>query len=259
MKRFRAMLLVGFSLVFSLPIGLIGHAYADPTDLLCYQQDGEFYGTTTQGCDLGIDTKVVVGEGGYSDADTADDAVSAVIGDTIHWTITVSDLSDQGSNPFGIVTVKNVLPDNVSLLDATTTSGEFNSDTGNWVFTVEDGMPVVLTLTAKAISAGSFQDVATFTDYLPDNCDGPCQDPPYFDANGVNNSNGAYVKIAGLLVLRPAVTTTSSTAASAVPSAPNTGFGVHQVNIAQEILIYGSATAGLLAVAYGIRRNLHSN
>ena len=243
---------VAVSLGLLLSLTAITPAFAEPTDLQCVsEKDGSE--PTTDNCDLLVLQKVSVNGDEFVPSDTADTAVNAQIGDTVTWQISVFDVTDDnapGTHAFGIVTASDVVPSAFTITNfSSTAGGEYNSDTGNWVFTIEDNNPNVLTITTKATTNGQFSNQVNLTDYLPDDCDGPCQDPPYFDTNMHNNTPVAYILVGGRLV---AVTSTSS---KTTPSAPNTGTGIFHVNIPQELSIYAATGTGLLAAAYRLRRS----
>ncbi|HWB38805.1 MAG TPA: hypothetical protein VG604_01035 [Candidatus Saccharimonadales bacterium] len=246
MKRFRSIILAAAcSLMLVAPVGLAAPAFANPTNVVCLPpetpQDPEPQFTTV-GCDLALVTQVSVNDGDFVTATSSSSPVKAAVGDTITIRLSASNDSLNDLTAFGFVTVTNVLPGNLSLVSSSATGGTYSN--GNWVFTAEDDLPASLTLITKATAAGSVADTATYTDYLPDNCDGPCEDPPYFDANAANNSSAGFILINGVLVRT-----------SSLPGAPNTGFGVFQLNTTQRLITYVALASGLAGLAFVIRRS----
>lgn len=245
MRSFKVIaLVIFFSISLGLPIATNSRVYAAPTDLLCAFYDGEFPSYTSDGCDLGIAKQVSVNGGPASDADTQPAALQARIGDTITWTITISDYSGRGLSPIGIVTVRDLLPSGATYVNSSATAGTYSNVTGDWVFTIDESLPATLTITTTANAAGVIVNTASFTDYLPNNCDGPCQDPPFVDAVASNNTNSAFVNVASDPVV----------VAATNPVPPSTGFGVDVANPLQTLAAYLAVAAGLYVVARRIRR-----
>ncbi|MEK7600139.1 MAG: DUF11 domain-containing protein [Patescibacteria group bacterium] len=218
--------------------------YAEPVDLQCWYYNNEFSSYTSEGCDLGITKQVSVNGGPASDADTQPAGLQARIGDIIVWTITVSDYSDRGLSPIGIVTVRDLLPSGATYVNSSATTGTYSNVTGDWVFTIDESLPATLTITTTANAAGVIENTAAFTDYLPNNCDGPCEDPPFVDAVSANNTNSAFVNV----VSDPVVVAATN------PVPPSTGFGVDVANPLQTLAAYLAVAAGLYVVARRIRR-----
>jgi|GEM_PF-4405539 len=245
MKSMRRLLAAAMiSLGFLLPISSVASVYAQPVDLLCINDDEQY---TPTGCDLSLTQLVKVNSGEFTDPSTPASAVSVQNGDTVTFQITVADESNENVElPTGIVTVQDVFPAGVVFKSFSASVGDYNSDTNSWTFNVEESLPATLTLTGQVSTTvpGVISNTATLSDYTADNCDGPCEDPPYVDANAANNSHIVYLLINGKVV---AVTVSG-------PGVPNTGFGVHHVNLGQELAIYVTAGTGLLAAAYAARR-----
>ena len=215
MKKFKLVLAVALFAVFiSAPAVVAPRVHAEATDLLCSFYDGEFPSDTTEGCDLVVTKLVSINGGAFVDANSADAAAQARVGDNVQWKIVVTDNSDEGNTPFGIVTLHDVLPVGVTAGSTTTSTGTY--DAGNWVFTIGENLPATLILNSTAATPGLVKNTAAFTDYDPDNCDGPCVDPPYFDADNSNNTNDAFVNV----VADPVVTVA---AAPVAPTLVNTG------------------------------------
>jgi uncharacterized repeat protein (TIGR01451 family) len=213
MKKFKLVLAVVLFAVFvSAPVVVAPHAHAESTYLLCSYVDGEFPGNTTEGCDLVVTKQVSINGGAFVDADSAETAAQAQVGDSVQWKIVVTDNSDEGNTPFGIVTIHDVLPAGVTAGSFTTSTGTYAA--GDWVFTLGQNLPATLILNSTAATPGLVKNTAAFTDYDPDNCDGRCVDPPYFDADNASNTNDAFVSIAAV----PVVVTTP-----VVPTLVNTG------------------------------------
>jgi uncharacterized repeat protein (TIGR01451 family) len=214
MKKFKLVLAVALFAVFiSVPAVVAPRVHAEPTDLLCSFYDGEFPSDTTKGCDLVVTKQVSINGGAFVDADTAEAAAQAHVGDSVQWKIVVTDNSDQGNTPFGIVTVHDVLPAGVTAGSSVASTGTYTA--GDWVFTLGENLPATLILNSTAATPGLVKNTAAFSDYNPDNCDGPCVDPPFFDAENDNNTNDAFVNIVAVPV--PAVVT------PAAPTLVNTG------------------------------------
>lgn len=241
-------LLVSLVLSLGLLVPLTAPAvHAQPVNLLCVNQDESF---VPDGCDLSLDQVVSVNEGEFTQANTTASAISVQNGDTVTYRITITDQSDENVEvPTGLVTVTDILPASLTLKSFSTSTGTFNADTGAWTFFVEESLPATLVLTAQVNTStpGLIANTATMTDYTPDNCDGGlCPDPPYVDANAANNSHVTYIIINGRVV---AVTTIS-------PKAPNTGFGIFQLNVWQRLAGSLVLASGLFVGAYALRRSL---
>lgn len=221
MKNFKSVLVIAlFALAVCVPMAANGKVHAAPTNLLCSFVDGEFPSTTSVGCDLSLVKQVKVNSGSFVDADTAGAAAQAQIGDAVVWQITITNTSvDPSYTPFGIVTVHDVLPAGVTAGSVSASTGIYNSTTGDWTFTLGQNLPATLTLNSTAAASGLIKNTAAFTDYDPDNCDGPCVDPPFNDADPSNNTNDAYVNVAVVPVVTPAVVVPPAPA----PTLVNTG------------------------------------
>jgi uncharacterized repeat protein (TIGR01451 family) len=175
----------------------------------------------------------------------------AKVGDTITWEITISNLSDPDNVPFGVVTVQDILPSEFTMGTNAPSAGGYSD--GNWTFTLDSDTPTyTLTITGIAQTSGIIDNVATLTNYDPNNCGedgsvGLCGgDPGYGDSNSTNDSDQAYVNIASIPV---SVVTTSS-----VPLAPNTGFTVGYTSPWQDLAFYSISAASLFGLAYVTRR-----
>lgn len=216
MKNLKSIVVLAlFALALAVPVAVAPHAHAEPTNLLCRYNDGEFSGTTSEGCDLVVTKKVSINGGAPVDANSADTAAKARVGDSVQWQIVVSDNSIQGNTPFGIVTLHDVLPAGVTAGSSTATTGIY--DAGDWVFTLGKNVPATLTINSTATTTGLVKNTAELTDYNPDNCDGPCVDPPFHDSDDTNNVDVAYVNVVADPVV-PAVVATPP-----APTLVNTG------------------------------------
>jgi len=229
------------------PLVVAPAALAEPTNLECRYSEVEISEVGIESCDLAIIKQVKINNGEYVAAGSTAQAAQAKVGDTVTWKITVSNNSTHNENPFGIVKVHDSLPSLLTLTAANASSGEYDSSSGDWTFTLENNLPATLVITSTAKHSGTAQNTATLTDYQPDNCDGPCQDPPYVDANSANNTSSAFVHIAA------PVTVVTSQAAPA-PAAPKTGFGVNLAQPWQTLAAYGLGSIVLLALAHYVSK-----
>ena len=85
-------------------------------------------------CDLSVDKQVSINGGAFEDADTSAAAVSAHIGDTATWKITVTNTSTEGLTPHGAVYIKDLLPNGVTYGDLYTASAGAYSGHGIAVY-----------------------------------------------------------------------------------------------------------------------------
>jgi hypothetical protein len=247
MKRIKQLVVASlFLLTLGVPLAA-APAFADPVNLQCYYFSGEFSSYTDEGCDLGIAKQVSVNGGDYADADSGDQAATAKIGDTVTWKLTVTDESDEGLFPIGYITVQEAIPAGLTVTGSEASAGTYSD--GSWTFKAEENLPATLLITTTVAAAGQYQNTATFTDYVPDNCDGPCEDPPYADANSANNSNSAFLNVAA-----PVVTTAAAVTSTNDPGAPNTGFGIHTTNPLMTAAIYALGASALVGLAYVARK-----
>lgn len=247
MKKLRLLVILAlFASVFVLPLTVTTKAGAEAYKLKCMNSDGEFSNTTTEGCDMAITKRVSVNGGAFFDADTSSSAVQAHIGDKVTWRIVVTNKSESGLTPFGIVKVSDTLPVGVTAVSSSATVGSYTSNT--WTFNIgSSSTDPTLTITSTANATGLIKNSATFTDYDPNNCDGPCEDPPYVDANSANNTNDAYVNVVSVATPKPA-------AVVVTPSAPDTGFGVFTTNPIRTLVAYLGGAFVLLMLAITARR-----
>jgi uncharacterized repeat protein (TIGR01451 family) len=244
MKNVKTVLILAFfALAVAVPVLKTSMAQAEQVSLLCSYNSNveiESYHTTSEGCDLGIIKQVSINGGSYVDADTAGAAAAAQVGDSVTWKIFITNNSDQGNTPFGIVTVHDVLPAGVTAGDATANTGTYSN--GDWVFTLGQKAAPSLIINSTAATVGLVKNTATFTDYNPNNCDGECVDPPYFDSNNDNNTNDAFVNIAAVPVVPAPVTHVKPV----TPVLVNTG----QNPLFAMMAAFGLATAAVIVFNY---------
>jgi len=210
----------------------------------CPTIDGEITNPNTDLCDLAVNKQVSVNGGAFVNADTAADAASAHIGDTVTWKITVTNNSPS-LTPQGTVYVNDVLPSGVTYQSSTASSGEYITDSSNFFFNdwhlplrnpdTSTTLPATLTITTKASSVGQFQNIATLAKYDGGQCDGGCT---YADANPSNDSDDAWVNIQ----TAPQVLGESTTSTPQVLGLTNTGTSTTLQTIFA-ILLIGAAVA----------------
>lgn len=200
MKRLKLLLaggILAFALCFPVLIGApVSAIELDAAPVRCPTFDQEFSSDNTENCDLSVDKQVSVNGGSFADADTSAAAVTAHIGDTITWKITLSNQSAADLTPFGQVTVHDVVPAGVSFVSAVASAGSYdNVATNDWVVFLAQSLPATLTITTTANTTGLIQNTAALSDYDPciDGCLGNVG--AYSDANTINNSNDAWVNV----------------------------------------------------------------
>lgn len=246
MKNVKTVLILAFfALAMAVPVLKTSMAHATEVNLLCsyeIQIKSDETETGNSNCDLALTKQVKVNDGEYVDADTADTAAPAQVGDTVTWQIMVANNSDDDRTPFGIVTVHDVLPAGVTLSEANPSTGTYDGETGDWTFTLGQNLPATLTLTSTVTQAGLIKNTATLTDYDPNNCEGKCGDPPYFDNENDNNTNDAFVNVAAVPVVTPAPVVPTP----AAPTLVNTGVNP----LAAMLAAFGIATATVLVFNY---------
>lgn len=171
------------------PIAVKSSVVAAEIDNSC----GQFF--NLRGCDLAIKKEVSVNGGAYYDANTSGEAVSAYLGDTVTWKITVTN-NIPASSPLGDIQVGEFLPAGVDYLSNTVTAGTYDDSIHLWTLTIgtnEEGyltnLPAVLTLTTKAIDIGVHENRADISAY---NCDGWCE---YEDSDTANNFDLAFINV----------------------------------------------------------------
>ena len=237
-------------------------ALAEPTNLMCYYNNDDIY-ENDDGCDLAIDKQVSTdGGASFEDATTVGEAQTVTVGDTVIWKITVTNDGPQDSYPGGLVTVSDILPEGVTLTNASASTGEYSDS--QWTITLanyydlfnedyQEPLPATLTLTTTVTTAGVIENTATLSDYNPNDCGGDgtaglCEDPYYSDANSANNSWSAFVNVAAKKVV--------SASNTSVPKAPNTGFGVSNSSPWQTLSIFGAISSLLAVGAILVRKNV---
>lgn len=227
-------------LLFSLPV----HAEVKgPGTLTCFGQVVDLNQQPV--CDMYIDEAVSINPGNSIEAETANQAVSAKVGDTITWTVTVDSDSSAGIMPDGEVTVTDALPTQVGLVSATESTNDGSYSNDQWTFAIGDQIPATLTIVAKVNAAGLFTNTATLSGY---SCGNVCLDPPYVDDNAANNVANGYVNVAAPVVMAKAAVVTS------VPKAPNTGFGVSDRNGLLDLAAGLLAALPFASVSYKLRK-----
>src|SRR3989344_3914493 len=115
MRSFKLLVAGAFVLALLTPAFVVGTVRAQELDLMewgCYIEDGEFSFVTTEGCDLALQKEVSVNGGAFFDADTSAEAVSATVGDSVVYRISITDTStiDRDYYVGGAVQVYDVLP-----------------------------------------------------------------------------------------------------------------------------------------------------
>lgn len=219
--------------------------------LLCRYADSDWWCLTTEGCDLGVSKTVSVNGGEATEADTAEAAAQAKVGDTLVWTITVKNTSNikSDSYPVGTVKVKDIVPAGLTVTGLSTSTGSYAD--GNWTFDLEENLPATMTVTTTATTAGMIVNIATLNEYMaPVKEESRVSDAividevsGYNDADPSNDSNSAYVNV--VAPAAPAAVTT--------PKAPDTGLGSDSALTETAIVTMGAL--GALGSAYGIRKN----
>lgn len=216
-------------LVLVAPLCITTAVHAESGSLVCDTIHETF---TTSGCDLSVDEKVSINATAKAEAQTADHAVAAKIGDTITWTITVDSDSTDDNLPDGTVVLTDTLPSQATFVGATASTGTYSK--GSWTFRVADVLPATLTIVATANATGTFTNSTTLTDYTPPCYEGECIDPPYIDGDAANNTSNGYVTIpaAPVVATQTIATPTNTPVVKTVAAkAPDTGFGSSERNI----------------------------
>lgn len=221
--------------------------------LLCRYADSDYWCLTTEGCDLSVSKTVSVNGAAAVEADTAETAAQAKVGDTLVWTITVKNTSsiEGESYPVGTVTVKDIVPAGLTVTGLNDSTGGTFMD-GNWTFDLEGNLPATLTVTTTATTAGMIVNTASLNEYKAPEIKYESrvndaividQVSGYYDADSSNDSNSAYVNV--VAPATPAAVTT--------PKAPDTGLGSDSALAETAIVTMGAL--GALGSAYGIRKN----
>ncbi|MFA5003840.1 MAG: DUF11 domain-containing protein [Candidatus Saccharimonadales bacterium] len=207
--------------------------------LYCFFSSQETF--VTDNCDLKIDKQVAVNSGTSTEAPTASQAVTASVGDTLTWTVTVSNNSPEGYFPAGEVAVTEAVPSNVHFVSATPSTGTYND--GTWTFGATGNLPATLVVVTTTATTGTIENTASLTEYNPCPEVFPvCIDPPYSDTDSTNNTANAFVNIPAPVVAKPVV------------KAPNTGFGIGSSDVWAGVTIGTLVGATALAASYKLRR-----
>lgn len=147
-------------------------------------------------CDLGITKEVSINGEPFAPADTESEASSALIGDTVTWRITVTDLSTAGLFAYLTVDVSDILPAGVEYVSHTASIGTYDQTIWSFPtaslsgeFDYDSKLPAVLTIESTATTVGVWENRADF-DAM--HCDGKCE---YQDGNSANNSDSAFINI----------------------------------------------------------------
>jgi len=194
MKSFK--LLISGAFVFALltPVFAVGVANAqvqiDGIPVQCLIGSGEFTELESDGCDLSLQKEVSVNGGAFVDANSAAEAASATLGDSVVWRISINNESSEGSPVFGF-RVSDVLPAGVTFASSSASEGAYDDSSGIWQFTLSavSTFPVTLTLNSTATSTGTFENSAAFSQYNGETWG------PYTDANASNDTDSAFVSI----------------------------------------------------------------
>jgi uncharacterized repeat protein (TIGR01451 family) len=249
MKHVKSVLvLVLFSLTFALPAFAGSHASANElTGSLQCSYSENLTAAGTSGCDLALAKQASINSGAFTSAETPDAALTAHVGDTVTWQITITNDSEAGFTPTGTVTVQDIVPSGVTTVSSVASTGTYTD--GNWTFTLGDNLPATLTITTTANALGLVENTATLSDYTSNSVD-----PPYADSNSANNSDNAYVNVVAI----PAPAVTIPAAPVKAIGAPKTGFGVHNSSAWIELAACVLGATGLIGLAFKTRELPHN-
>jgi len=257
MNKIKCILATAVMSLAMFPILSISQASAATTNSLrCNYNDGEVYQTGTEACDLGIDKQVSVNGGAFVEAPTQSSAVTAHVGDSVTWKVTVTNQSPTNYTPYGTVTVTDIVPSNITIGTATPSAGTFTSN--NWTFSLAKNLPATLTITSTASTIGYVENTATLSGYAS-SCDGNCEFSTYCDVNPNNNTVSAFVNVLAdpVVPVVPVVPTTPAVTTPVkvvTPNAPSTGFGVNSSSLIGSSIAYIIGASALLGLAYKARQ-----
>jgi|SRR5665213_532949 len=262
------------AVVMALPLSASSAVFADENNwqnngLQCTYLNGE--GTTTNNCDLSVDKMVSVNGSTPVDAPTSASAVQAHVGDSVVWTVTVTNTSTDHHTPQGTVTVKDVVPAGLTNVSGVPTSGTYTNNI--WTFSVADLVSdgsLTLTINSTASTLGLIENTAAFACYIPcpsnndsnfsvdsivNSQNNESCDPAYSDSNSDNNSSSAFVNVVATpVVAAPVIPAVTPAATVAVAKAPNTGFGVLNASPVSTVLGFGLIASTFFGFSYVTRR-----
>ena len=199
-------------------------------------------------CDLGLTKLVSINGGDYVSAETSAAAVSAKVGDTVSYKIKVNNLSALYNQPYGAVSINDVLPTGITPSTSSETDGTYIN--GVWTINLNTStFPATLTLNGIVVSIGTFENIAAFDKYDPTNCSVLTNNAiAYADDNSSNNQDQAFTTVATVVV--PLTPPVIIPAAIVAPKAPKTGFGASLNSPISDISIFILAAAGFIGAAY---------
>ncbi|MBI2007893.1 DUF11 domain-containing protein [Candidatus Saccharibacteria bacterium] len=249
MKSFK--LLVAGAFVFALltPVfwGRTVSAQTQDTVLQCAIPEVEFGEIlVTDGCDLSIQKEVSVNGGAFVDANTSGEAVSATVGQSVVWRISVTNTSDIDAEEFfvtGTVIVGDNLPAGVTYVSSLASDGStYDQANDVWQFTLDNSTiyPLTLTINTTATNTGLAQNIAFLSGYL---CDPPSFFCEYSDSNNLNDGDEAWINVSAA----PVVLAESTPVVLAA-----TGSGVTESLVAAGLI---AATLGTLGYSRFARKN----
>lgn len=223
-----------------------GHAGAQesPATWFCWQDEVMLEEDVTPLCDVELNKEVSVNGGAFVSADTSEAAAQALIGDTVTWRITVTDMSVGGYQINYELLIDDILPTGVSYVSHVASVG--NYDQSQWELPVtvwneqeqpESALPATLVIQTTAAQVGTWENNAVITSA---GCDGWCN---YEDENGQNDANSAFVRI-----VQPTVPQVLGSSTTTTPAAtPQVLAATGTVNVLLTILA-GIGIAGLTVV-----------
>jgi uncharacterized repeat protein (TIGR01451 family) len=115
-------------------------------------------------CDLAITKTVSVNGSTPPTSTTVTTPLQAHVGDSVVWTITVSNNSSQGLIPYGTVSIKDVLPSGVTYVSSNTNgAGTFSNNSWSLPFS---SLKATLILTTTANTLGPVVNTATIFNFI---------------------------------------------------------------------------------------------
>lgn len=236
-----------FGSLLLMPVLVGSVVSAQPAPVLeCVIFFGEGSASSSQDCDLAIKKEVSVNSGPFLDANTAAEAASATVGNSVVWRISVTNplVPDDGYIPFGIVRVSDALQPGIAFVSSTTSDGStYDESSKVWQFNLDSSttFPVILTINTTASATGLVENTAFLSGYA---CDGPDFFCEYGDTNPENNLDSAFVNISAVPVVLGETTPVVLAA---------TGSGVLQSAVAGGLIL---TTLGVLGYSRFARRAL---
>lgn len=251
MKRLKLLLTIA-ALTTTFSASAIATSYATGTQKLqCKYNDQQYSQTDTweRICDLGLTKQVSVNGAAYVSAETSASAVSAKVGDSVSYKITVTNLSSTGYQPSGSVTLNDLLPTGITPGSTSASTGVYSG--GVWTFTLSpSNLPATLVLNGVAASTGTIENIALLATYTPKYCyDQDCKAITYADSNSENNQDQAYINVTSVVVPPAPTPPTPAPVKPVVPQAPNTGFGVSYKNPIADAAIFVAVAASFIVLA----------